>query len=527
MEIRRITATPPVRAYVLYAAWFALFFVFFFTSWVSEDAYITLRVVDNFIGGYGLRWNTIERVQVYTHPLWLLLHLPFAALWDNLFHLNIALSLICSGLAAAIMLLTFDKPLRIMLVFCVLPLFLSKAFIDYASSGLETPLSYLLFAMLGYALVHWQARASFIGIFSLLVALLLLNRLDHAVLLLPLVLTIAWQRRNEFFSGNGIWQAALGALPLLAWLGFSLLYYGFIFPNTKYAKLDTGLPLSDYLYQGLQYSFIWLTHDTLSVAVTLLALAFAFRRQATAMYKAVGAGIALNYAYIVFIGGDYMMGRFFAVPSFAAIWLLTALAPSALRGDRLFTAALLLLTAYGVSTFVRDIRDLCSGCIPVKGRVTDARHTFHSNALFKDVWPLHMRFEGEHKFAKNGKKMAQEDPPPIVPMSYVGMSGFYAGPNAIIVDELALGDAFLARLPARTINGFYVGHYNRNMPKGYMDAVREDKFDEMNPGLAEYLKKLRIVTQGDVWDRERLLVILRFNLGEYEHYKRDYLDKKE
>jgi hypothetical protein len=41
------------------------------TSWLSDDAYITLRTVDNFVSGYGLRWNVAERVQTYTHPLWM------------------------------------------------------------------------------------------------------------------------------------------------------------------------------------------------------------------------------------------------------------------------------------------------------------------------------------------------------------------------------------------------------------------------------------------------------------------------
>jgi hypothetical protein len=40
---------------------------------MSDDAYITLRTVDNWVNGRGLVWNTAERVQTYTHPLWMLL----------------------------------------------------------------------------------------------------------------------------------------------------------------------------------------------------------------------------------------------------------------------------------------------------------------------------------------------------------------------------------------------------------------------------------------------------------------------
>ena len=42
-------------------------------AWLSDDAYITFRTVDNVVNGYGLTWNVVERVQAYTHPLWMLL----------------------------------------------------------------------------------------------------------------------------------------------------------------------------------------------------------------------------------------------------------------------------------------------------------------------------------------------------------------------------------------------------------------------------------------------------------------------
>ena len=79
-------------------------------------------------------------------------------------------------------------------------------------------------------------------------ALALLNRLDTALLYAPAMLWLPLARRVR-------WGHHLpGALPLLAWFAFSLFYYGFLFPNPKYAKLDTGLALSLYLEHGLHYS---------------------------------------------------------------------------------------------------------------------------------------------------------------------------------------------------------------------------------------------------------------------------------
>src|SRR6185436_15076305 len=48
------------------------------TTWLSDDAYITLRTVDNLVSGFGPRWNVAERAQAYTHPLWMfLLAVPY------------------------------------------------------------------------------------------------------------------------------------------------------------------------------------------------------------------------------------------------------------------------------------------------------------------------------------------------------------------------------------------------------------------------------------------------------------------
>jgi hypothetical protein len=46
------------------------FFLILRQAWISEDAFITLRHVDNFISGYGPVFNPGERVEGFSHPLW-------------------------------------------------------------------------------------------------------------------------------------------------------------------------------------------------------------------------------------------------------------------------------------------------------------------------------------------------------------------------------------------------------------------------------------------------------------------------
>ncbi|KAB2966015.1 MAG: hypothetical protein F9K18_06090, partial [Thermoanaerobaculia bacterium] len=53
--------------------------VWYRNAWLTDDAFITFRTIEQFLAGNGLRFNVHERVQSFTHPLWLaLLLLPRA-----------------------------------------------------------------------------------------------------------------------------------------------------------------------------------------------------------------------------------------------------------------------------------------------------------------------------------------------------------------------------------------------------------------------------------------------------------------
>ena len=48
-------------------------FIVIKNAWVGDDAYITVRTIENFLSGYGVTHNIAERVQTFTHPLWMFL----------------------------------------------------------------------------------------------------------------------------------------------------------------------------------------------------------------------------------------------------------------------------------------------------------------------------------------------------------------------------------------------------------------------------------------------------------------------
>ncbi len=79
----RNTSRGPIRFAVIGALAALFLLVLVRTAWVCDDAFITFRTVDNWLNGYGLRWNVAERVQSFTHPLWMLLYaVPYAVSGD-------------------------------------------------------------------------------------------------------------------------------------------------------------------------------------------------------------------------------------------------------------------------------------------------------------------------------------------------------------------------------------------------------------------------------------------------------------
>jgi arabinofuranosyltransferase len=512
----------------LVAAFVALGSYMMLGAWVAEDAYISFRVIDNFMNGYGLRWNSYERVQVYTHPLWLLLHIPLYALWHNLFLVTIGLSISCALLALLLTLFSHRASPWISAGALLAPYALSKSLMDYSTSGLENPLSFALFALFGFVLLQRYRHPYFWFYVSLTIALALLNRLDTLLLYAPALAYVTLARWREIR-----WkQVIAGALPLIAWFLFAFFYYGFFLPNTKYAKLNTDLDFSLYLNQGVIYANQLLMLDTPGLVMILASLGFLFSRRwliipalpLPALPRTIAAGILCYCLYVFCVGGDYMAGRFWALPVFASLWLWYMFCARCERLDFAFTGLCVVLAAAIVAPMLRDINKNCDNCIPTEGKIMNASWTFGANKLVASRKPLQIRREGTYSFAQRGRKLATQDPPPTQKMWYIGMIGFYAGPKVKIIDELGLADPLLSRLPAAKKQHFYIAHFRRDIPKGYIKAIQTDSLKEMNSDLAHYYAKLRLIVAGDLWDVERLKTILRFNMGYYDQYRQRYLD---
>jgi arabinofuranosyltransferase len=479
-----------------------------YLSWTCDDALITLRTIDNLLNGYGLRWNVIERVQTYTHPLWLGVLIPF---WAVLSDPEVALILpgvLFSALTIVLLwqYLCNDSEDRVWVFTLLLS---STAFIHFCTSGLENSLSHFL----AVCFCIWLPRADeskprailFASIFA---ALLCLNRLDFALLVFPGLLLLLVQSPTT----STLRLLAMGLSPLFAWLAFSLVYYGSFVPNTAYAKLGVNWPLSERLAQGHSYFlFSAITDKGTFYGLLICTILAAISRYRPAI--AVAFGSTLYCFYVYWIGGDYMGGRFLTTPFIAVVC-----ASMANQLKRPFKIAFVLLIAI--------LQLVPTGIGPLKslnGIVNEHAHYQEHTGLFtaNHARPSFNHFHPTQLIKNNAR---------VITLYTIGYSAFYLGPKVYIVDALGLGDPLMSRLAVPPENRIRVGHFTRLLPIGYMETIYSGKNQIKSPIIASTYETIRLVTQGPIWSWERFRAMWKLHkLGQQlarngESYRGDSIE---
>jgi arabinofuranosyltransferase len=271
-------------------------------AWMCDDAFITFRVAEQYLAGEGPVLNIGERVQVFTHPLWMMALVAFAGLGAPLVPGAMWLSLAIFGAGLAALGAAFrDKPLALCVAGALM--LCSRTITDFATSGLETPLTFALFAGALLALRRGTPRMALV-----LLALLPLNRLD----LLPWALPFAWVAAGPAIRARVAASVAI-AIPAAAWAVFSALYYGAALPNTALAKL--GGDWTARLDQGLSFIVGSLVMDPGSLAlviagVVIAVIALRDRERTRDREIAVAGALCATFAlaYVLWSGGDFMLG---------------------------------------------------------------------------------------------------------------------------------------------------------------------------------------------------------------------------
>lgn len=464
------------------------------TAWMSDDARITFRVVLNFLHGYGPTFNIDERVQAYTHPLWFLLLSGLTCLTRNIYVSAFALSFIFSITAFWLLLTRFSKNTYVILTIAGALIF-SKAYIDFSTSGLENPLSnFILILTVLFAIpaVTHKKKSYLIGYF-ICSSLLYLNRADLVQLIFPLTLYVIFENRRQ--PKIIITSFCIGISPAVAWSLFSLYYYGFLFPNTAYAKLDTGLALHSRITQGLKYFLNSFYADPITCVTIFSGLIIGMRR--LNLNAMLSAGIILYLFYILYVGGDFMSGRFLVAP-------------------------LLLSTIVIARTeWTKATLSFLAGVIIILG-VQNIQATLLSSAHYHDrVIKNGIADERGYYFKNHGLIMGRADRfrnpswtrgaivNKVIKVGVLGGPGLQYGPSVHLFDFFALCDPLLSHLP--TIAGARIGHFYREIPENYFRSLELNQNLLADPHLYACYDSIRKVTRGDLNDVSRWKEIILIN----------------
>lgn len=528
----------------------------FWRAWVCDDAFITFRHVENCLAGYGPVFNVGERVQGFTHPLWFLWLLVGTTLFDP-YAVAVFGGLLCTGLLVWILargLRRYDHSPLLLLVGITL-LLSSRSFVEFQTSGLETPLADVLIVVL---FVIWPltvqeaSRNSRVVASGLVCSLLLMTRLDLVFICGPVLACAALRAVGA--GPRVIGRFVLAMLPALGWYAFATLYYGTPLPNTAYAKL--AFPPTLALVHGVHYLLDYAVHEPvhalLIVATPVVACGWRFgivgRMRFTWAGLCLPAGVLLHLAYIVAVGGDFMRGRFVVPALVAAVVLGCRILGHILPSDvsrplvRWLVArrpvalgAIAIVLAGVASLYDSESR------IPSPEQITSDGGIADEYAWYAGYWnrprfrlpesaPNHLLV----RWVTGGqllRRYSREHGAITIVWGVMGIMPYHAGPQVSVIDALGLTDAYVARCPADPYSR--VGHIGHDVPLEYYQwrgAVNTlpgalERIETMDPSLVEeallmqqhviwsdreaelLLQNVRLVTSGPIFSWERLKAI--------------------
>ena len=377
----------------------------------------------------------------------------------------------------------------------------SRAFIDYSSSGLENPLTNLLLVCAAILALQVEQRVELkkLMAFFLVTSGVYLSRQDAILLLAPLALRLIYC--SHFPKKLLALSIIVGVLPALAWSAFSLIYYGSLVPNTAYAKLSTGIPLEESILQGGLYFLDSIGADSITLPVIFFGLFFGLQQ---AKLKPIAYGIGLYLLYILYIGGDFMSGRFFAAPFILAVFIIASRRYSLAQFQIFLMFFLMLGIANAKYTLLSD-SSYISNKISASGIADERGFYFKSYGLLNAKRETYRALHWE-----SGLKTIQ-DTKVICDNSISTILSF--GPATHFIIDCALADPFLSKIPMTPDPSWRVGHYFRDLPAGYFETIASGSNRIVDPALHDFYDVIHRIASGNLWDIERWHAIVRLNFS--------------
>ena len=523
----------PSTKKLLFAVAFTLIFLRILSyAWCSDDAYHAYVMSANLLAGKGFTPTPGIRVNVSTCPLWTLVVTLGMVIWNNPYAIGMIFNLLFSG-TALFMLFKFiykKDDWFVILITATAVLCTSKTYLSYTTSGLENAQILMLSSFYLTVLFknEYFSKKELFKI-ALLEGLIAFTRMD-CVLIFAFASAYVFlfrykkdEKDSGKFSLNKLFQvipiAILGLSPFILWEMFSWFYYGSFVPNTALAKLNTGFPLSDYLIRGVWYGFLSLFFDA---ALLLFPVSFIIYNLCV-NYKnpkllSATLGIVFYLMYIIYIGGDFMLGR-----HFLSLFWITWFVISILINRRLIIPFF--------CTLIMGLFLYCFFQIDTVKQLYDNYVKENSPCWYADEQQIYYPITGLvpvlADYSKNGEVEIIKNHSSNGIQWFYGRKFFQVGDDEIVRTsyEYRLYDPLLVRLPAVRFKDWRVGHIHRKIPEGYLETVFDGGNHIEDPDLIFYYSKLHFILSGDLFDIERLKETVKFNNGLYDQYINRYIEK--
>lgn len=292
-------------------------------TWLMDDAFISFRYALNMVQGHGLTFNPdAPPVEGYTNFLWTVL---IGGLLARGAEPVVTAQILTTALSLTTVLLVYrigqqwwdgsTWALLPPLVLAALP-----PFVLYTArgSGMETALVTLLalLALAQLARVLHQPSPIGGGVAGMLCALVVMTRPDGALVPLAGGLLLLWQAVRQPQTRPAL-LALIGGFALLyvPYFAWRYSYYGYLLPNTFYAK--TGSSIAQ-VVRGWHYTREFVQGlQPLALLVLLSGSLLAVWRAQPHQRQMAGLlwlFVLLTAVYVTLVGGDqFPLGRFFIV----------------------------------------------------------------------------------------------------------------------------------------------------------------------------------------------------------------------
>ncbi len=296
-------------------------------NFIQDDAYTSFRYAKNFVEGEGLVFNEGERVEGYTNFLWVMMLSVFQSMDIELETASQVMSLIFGTAAIwftfllARLLIGNGESKIFYPIIHLLPPFLvsySAPMMYWSVSGMETSLFITLTLLtiflfcnrekrefFGYPFIAVSFLNSFVrpeGIFIFI----LLCLFDYLAIRYKLYPNISHDS-IRYLNKKRVSEIFVYIILIFTYITFRLAYYGYLLPNTFYAKTDFS---TQFLVRGFNY-FLEFVRNNLLFGLLLVLPAFAYRNSKHHVIFFYYF-ILINFTAIIFIGGDVLpIYRFF------------------------------------------------------------------------------------------------------------------------------------------------------------------------------------------------------------------------